>query len=150
MDTFHLERFVQAQEGVYPHALREMVNGEKGSHWIWFIFPQLKALGKSGTAIRFGITGLPEARAYLAHPVLGPRLLEITKAVVSHRDKTAKEIFNSAVMGPIDAKKFHSSMTLFREAAPEEPIFDEALKLFYKGKPDGYTLSLLKGDGGNL
>lgn len=144
MDTFNLERFVQEQEVMYPLALREIKNGHKESHWIWYIFPQLKGLGKSYFSQYYGISGIPEARAYLAHPVLGPRLLEITREVLNHYDKTANEIFGTSV----DAKKFRSSMTLFREAAPEIKVFDDALHLFFNGRPDGYTLGLLKGSAG--
>lgn len=141
MSNFDLERFVKAQSLMYPVALSEMKNGCKTSHWIWYVFPQLKGLGMSYNSQYYGLDGAAEAKAYLEHPVLGPRLIEITEAVLTHSDKRAKEIFGSS----IDAKKFCSSMTLFREIAPEEKVFDEALQVFYNGKPDGYTLSLLKG-----
>src|SRR3712207_3726375 len=108
LDPFNLERFVDAQGWAYAEALAELRRGRKDGHWIWFIFPQLAGLGRSPTALRYGIKSADEARAYLAHEVLGTRLRESTSAVLGHRDRTAESIF-----GPLDAMKFRSSMTLF-------------------------------------
>ncbi len=131
------DRFLTAQEGTYDTALRELRAGRKASHWMWFIFPQLTALGRSGTAKRYGIDGLAEARAYLAHPVLGPRLIEAAGAVLTHPDRSAE-----AIMGGIDAKKLRSSATLF-EAAGGDEVFSELLDTFYGGARCPLTLDLL-------
>ncbi|MCR5878585.1 DUF1810 domain-containing protein [Phenylobacterium sp. J367] len=136
-DPFDLQRFVDAQAGVYDQALGELRAAEKRSHWMWFVFPQLAALGRSPTAQHFGISGLEEARAYLAHPVLGPRLVACTAAVNGVQGRTAHEIFGSP-----DDLKFRSSMTLFQAADPAQPAFGEALARYYGG-PDAATLTLL-------
>lgn len=115
-DPFDPERFVQAQRGVYDTALQELRAGRKRSHWIWFIFPQVAGLGMSATSRRYSLTGLEEARAYLAHPLLGQRLREATTALLAQRASA------SAVLGELDALKFRSSMTLFALADPAEPI----------------------------
>jgi uncharacterized protein (DUF1810 family) len=135
-----LERFVQAQGegGTYGQALRELRAGRKTSHWMWFVFPQLAGLGRSSMAQAYALDSLDEARAYLAHPVLGPRLRESVAAVLTHPDETAERIF-----GGIDALKLRSSMTLFARAAPDEPAFAQVLDVFYAGEPDERTDELL-------
>ena len=134
-----LERFVSAQEGTYAGALRELRAGRKTGHWIWFIFPQLAGLGRSEMSRFYGIDSLGEARAYLEHPVLGPRLRECVRAVLATSGLTAEQIF-----GSLDARKVRSSMTLFHRAAPREPMFAEILTRFYAGAKDGLTDSLLQ------
>jgi uncharacterized protein (DUF1810 family) len=134
-----LQRFVAAQDGVYPQALAEVRAGDKRSHWMWFIFPQLAGLGRSPTAQFYGIAGRDEASGYLAHPVLGPRLREITDAMLGWSDKRSAE----AILGGIDALKFRSSMTLFAAVADEPAPFTRALDAFYGGERDGLTLELL-------
>jgi uncharacterized protein (DUF1810 family) len=142
MDTHQttpsLQRFVEAQDRVYASVLEELAAGNKTSHWIWFIFPQLKALGRSTIAKNFGIESRAEALAYWQHPVLGKRLTECTELVLAVDDKTAHEIFGSP-----DDFKFCSCMTLFAQVAPEEPLFGQALERFYGGQPDENTLELL-------
>ncbi len=137
-DGMNLQRFVRAQNGVYDTALKEIRNGDKRSHWMWFIFPQLRGLGKSEMATFYGIADLNEAKDYLAHPVLGARLIECCEAVLSNKDKTTYEIF-----GGIDAKKLRSSMTLFLAASDGDLVFKEVLDRFYGGKKDGATLKIL-------
>ena len=127
-----LERFVVAQERMYPRALEEVKNGKKLTHWIWYIFPQQKGLGRSNKSIYYGLDGIEEARAYLAHPILGARLREITTAVLQS-DKTADEIF-----GGIDTIKLRSCMTLFNEVA-EDDLFGRVLLKHFDGKGDGTT-----------
>jgi uncharacterized protein (DUF1810 family) len=139
-DPFDLARFVTAQEPVMLAVRRELQAGRKQSHWMWFVFPQLHALGRSPTALRYGITGLPEARAYLAHPVLGPRLRDCTGLVLAIPDRGAEAVF-----GAIDAMKLRSSMTLFAAADPAEPAFAEVLRRHYAGAPDPVTTALLAG-----
>ena len=136
-DPFDLERFVQAQQGVYDTALQELRAGRKRSHWIWFIFPQVAGLGMSATSRRYSLTGLEEARVYLAHPLLGPRLREAVTALLDQRAGA------SAVLGELDALKFRSSMTLFALADPAEPRFIQALERFFRGEADPRTLELL-------
>jgi uncharacterized protein (DUF1810 family) len=139
-DPYHLERFVTAQDasGTYQRALAELRAGRKASHWMWFIFPQVAGLGLSSMAQRYAISGLPEARAYLGHPVLGPRLRECAGAVAAVGDSTADRI-----LGPLDAMKLRSCMTLFAAAAPEEPSFGEVLTRYFDGQPDQATLARL-------
>jgi uncharacterized protein (DUF1810 family) len=139
-DPFNLERFVQAQaaNGTYHRALGELADGSKESHWMWFIFPQVAGLGQSPTSRRYAITSLAEARAYLGHPVLGPRLLECARAVAAHTGVSAVRIF-----GGIDARKLQSSMTLFLRADPAEPVFQEVLDRYFDGTPDPATDRLL-------
>lgn len=132
-----LERFLDGQRFGYDTALAEMVKGRKMNHWIWYIFPQIKGLGHSPNAQFYGIRDLDEARAYLAHPVLGQRLRDITNAVLTHKDEDIYEIMGSS----IDAVKFRSSMTLFDLIAPDD-IFAEALDAFYEGKRDKRTIEL--------
>ena len=132
------EHFVEAQDRVYPAVLAELEAGEKRTHWMWFIFPQLRALGRSATAQRYGLQSLEEAQAYLRHPVLGARLIECTRLVNAAEQRTAHEIFGSP-----DDLKFRSSMTLFARAAPDEPLFRDALAKYYGGEEDPLTLGLL-------
>jgi uncharacterized protein (DUF1810 family) len=139
-DPFDLRRFVAAQEGVYARALAELRAGEKRSHWMWFVFPQLRGLGRSPTAERYGIVSLAEASAYLAHPLLGPRLREATAALL---DLPGPPDLHG-VFGSPDDMKFRSSMTLFTAAAAEPGgVFDRALDRFCDGRPDPATLQLL-------
>ena len=137
-DPFLLRRFVDAQQHTYSYALEEIQNGRKEGHWIWFIFPQMKGLGYSPMSQNYGITSLDEAHAYLAHPVLRSRLIEITEALLRHKDKTAFEIF-----GTIDAIKVRSCMTLFDLVEPDA-IFAQVLDAFYNGERDDLTLQILK------
>jgi uncharacterized protein (DUF1810 family) len=130
-----LERFVTAQDGTYPTALAELRAGRKRSHWMWFVFPQIAGLGSSPTAQRYAIADLAEARAYLAHPVLGPRLVEASRALTS-LDATDPV----AVLGSIDALKLRSSMTLFAHADPDEPVYAAVLAQYYAGAEDEATL----------
>ena len=134
-DRFGLERFVEAQEGVYEQACAELRAGRKRSHWMWFVFPQIRGLGSSPTAVRFAISGMEEARAYLEHPMLGPRLRECTAIVVGVEGRSVEEIF-----GYPDDLKFHSSMTLFAKAGEEAGVFGEALEKYFGGRMDGGTL----------
>ncbi len=136
---FDLERFVAAQEGVYEGALRELRHGRKTGHWIWFIFPQLVGLGRSEMSRIYGIASLDEARAYLAHPVLGQRLRACVAAVLVTSGTTAEGIF-----GALDAMKVRSSMTLFHRAAPDDAPFREMLDRFYDGVGDEATDALLR------
>ena len=137
-----LERFVAAQEPVYAQVLTELAAGAKRSHWMWFIFPQIAGLGRSETARFYAIAGLDEARDYLAHPVLGPRLAECTDAMLGWAGKRSAE----AILGPVDAMKFASSMTLF-EAAGGDGRFARALESFYGAKRDEQTLALIAASG---
>jgi uncharacterized protein (DUF1810 family) len=139
-DRFNLERFLLAQAGVYEQAEAELRAGEKQSHWMWFIFPQILGLGSSDMATRYAISSLEEARAYLHHPVLGPRLREITRIVLGVESRSAGEIF-----GYPDDLKFHSSMTLFSKAvaSDEDRLFRETLERFFAGKEDEGTLQRL-------
>ena len=125
-DPFHLERFVEAQaDGVYEQALAELRAGEKRSHWIWFIFPQHRDLGRSATAKYYGLSGIKEARAYAAHPMLGARLRECAAALAEHLGDKGAE----AILGPIDAMKLRSSMDIFAEAVPDEPLFGDVRRM---------------------
>ena len=139
---FNLERFVNAQSGVFDAVQAELRAGRKQSHWMWFIFPQLAGLGSSPTAKFYGLAGLREAKAYLGHPVLGPRLLDCTRAVLDVRGRSLHAIFGSP-----DDLKFRSSMTLFEQAAsPEANVFRAALDRYCGGEPDPRSLELLAGD----
>jgi uncharacterized protein (DUF1810 family) len=137
-DDFDLERFVAAQDGVYESALAELRAGRKTGHWIWFVFPQIAGLGRSEMSRVYAIGSLAEARAYLAHPVLGPRLRESAAALLATHGQSAE-----AMLGSIDAVKLRSSMTLFLRAAPDEPSFREVLDRFYDGRPDAATDAIL-------
>ena len=137
-DPYELHRFVDAQTDTYAQALSELRAGRKTSHWMWFVFPQVAGLGRSATAQRFAVSGLDEARAYLAHPVLGPRLVECAEALTSLPGRDA-----AAVLGPVDAQKLRSSMTLFAAAAPDEPVFRAVLDQYFGGTLDDATTSRL-------
>jgi len=136
---FDAARFINAQKHSYETALAEIRSGKKTSHWMWYIFPQLKGLGRSSTSDYYGLNGTADAREYIDNPVLGARLIEISNALLIHKDKTAVEIFDTT-----DAKKLKSCMTLFREAAPEIKVFGEVLEQFFKGKIDYRTIGLLE------
>ena len=138
MDIHSLDRFIQAQALTYQSALKEIKNGKKRSHWMWFMFPQLRGLGTSAMAHAYGISDLDEAKAYLAHPVLSGRLCELCGELLKHKDKTALEIF-----GDIDEMKLKSSMTLFALASEDYTIFDEVLENFFGGKMDEVTIKLI-------
>jgi uncharacterized protein (DUF1810 family) len=137
-DRFDLQRFVEAQEPVYQQVCRELRAGRKDSHWIWFVFPQIAGLGHSSMSARFAISSLEEATAYLAHPVLGPRLKECAALALEVDGRTAGEIF-----GPVDEIKFRSSMTLFAEVGPEGNVFERCLGKYFDGAPDSATLARL-------
>lgn len=137
-DPFDLARFVAAQAPVYERALAELRAGRKESHWMWFVFPQIEGLGVSVTAQTYAIRSLAEAKAYLAHPLLGARLKDCAAAVLAVNAKSAQAIF-----GTPDELKFRSSMTLFARAAPDEPLFREALEKYFDGKDDEATLARL-------
>jgi uncharacterized protein (DUF1810 family) len=130
-----LERFITAQDsgGTYQHAVAELRKGRKTSHWMWFIFPQIAGLGRSAMAQAYAIDNLAEAQAYLAHPVLGPRLVECAELVASHRGRSAEQIF-----GGIDAMKLRSSMTLFARADPDQEVFGQVIDQYFEG-PDPET-----------
>ncbi|MCC3246326.1 DUF1810 domain-containing protein [Methylocystis sp. WRRC1] len=138
-DPHDLRRFVDAQRSAYDRALRELQAGRKTSHWMWYVFPQLRGLGFSETAQFYGISGLDEAVAYLAHPILGPRLRACVEAMLAIEGRTAAD-----VLGDVDGKKFRSSMTLFAHAAPQEAIFAKALEKFFAGEEDARTLAMLR------
>jgi uncharacterized protein (DUF1810 family) len=140
--SFDLDRFVAAQAPVYAAALQELRRGRKASHWMWFIFPQLAGLGRSPTAQHFAIRSLGEARAYLAHPILGERLRTATEAVLEHGGTPAETIF-----GSVDAMKLRSSMTLFARAADDPALFEEAISRFFGGEEDLETIRLLNAAG---
>ena len=131
-----LQRFVDAQTPVIDAVMAELEAGEKRTHWMWFIFPQLKSLGRSSTAKYYGIDSVDEARAYFAQPVLGGRLKACAQAVLTHHHKSANAIFGSP-----DDLKFRSSMTLFSIAAPEEPLFRQVLERFFEGLADPLTVA---------
>ena len=137
-DPWELVRFLREQVGMHDAALRELRAGRKTGHWIWFEFPQVAGLGMSAMSQRFAISGLDEARAYLAHPVLRARLVELCEALLIHRGRDAE-----AILGPIDARKVRSSMTLFLRADPSEPLFGRVLDAFYDGETDPRTDELL-------
>ena len=139
-DPYDLERFVEAQDadGTYSHAVAELRAGDKTTHWMWFVLPQVAGLGQSATSREFAISSLEEAAAYLQHPVLGPRLIECTGIVAETEGRTAVQIF-----GSIDALKLRSSVTLLLRAAPGEPLFQRVLDRFFDGQPDPATDQLL-------
>ena len=137
-DAHQLERFITAQAPVYEAALAELRSGRKRTHWMWFIFPQLAGLGRSAMAQKFAIASLDEARAYLAHPLLGARLRECCSAVAALNGLSANQIFSEP-----DDMKFRSSMTLFARAAPDEPLFTQCLEKYFGGVPDGATTALV-------
>ena len=138
MDFNSLDRFVQAQTLMYPSVLKQIQNGKKTSHWMWFMFPQLRGLGTSTMAHLYGISGLGEAKAYLAHPVLSGRLYELCETLLLHRDKRIEEIFSE-----VDSMKLRSSMTLFSLVSLEGSLFHQVLDCFFDGKLDRETLKLV-------
>lgn len=139
-----LDRFVQAQASLFPQVVDELARGRKETHWMWFVFPQVAGLGLSDMSRRYAIQSVDEARAYLAHPVLGARLRECARLVLEARGKSAETIF-----GSIDARKIRSSMTLFHRAAPGEPLFTQVLEQFFAGEEDQETLTRLGGRAGD-
>jgi len=137
-----LEDFVAAQRPVYGAVLGELAAGQKRTHWIWFIFPQLAGLGRSAMSARFALASTAEARAYLEHPVLGPRLRECVRLLLASPRTDIR-----AILGDPDDLKFRSCLTLFAAAAPKEPVFREALRKFFGGEGDPLTLELLEREG---
>ena len=136
-EPHHLDRFVTAQAPVIDEVLDELRAGHKRTHWMWFVFPQLQGLGTSAMAQRFAIGSPDEARAYLAHPVLGPRLVTCCGLMLQVQGRSAQ-----AILGPTDDLKFRSCCTLFALAAPQEPVFRQCLDRFYGGQPDPRTIAL--------
>lgn len=134
-DPDSLDRFLDAQDGAYDAALSELIRGRKQSHWMWFIFPQLRGLGHSAMSHRYGIADLDEARRYLAHPVLGPRLARVAEAVLDHQGVPAERIF-----GPVDVAKLRSSATLFAAVPGAPDVFDRILQGFFDARPCRATL----------
>ena len=139
-DSFELHRFVDTQDagGAYASVVSELRDGRKLSHWMWFIFPQIAGLGRSPTAQRFAISGMPEAQAFRAHPVLGPRLVECARILANLPGTDA-----ATILGPVDAQKLRSSMTLFARTAPQERVFQEVLDRYFGGESDSVTTSRL-------
>jgi uncharacterized protein (DUF1810 family) len=137
-DEFDFSRFVDAQAPVINHVRQELSDGLKRTHWMWYIFPQMQGLGRSPTAILYALKSLVEAKAYLRHPVLGPRLIECTNLVNTVEGRSAYQIFGSP-----DEMKFHSSVTLFSQADPTRLEFAAALEKYFDGVPDGRTIKLL-------
>jgi uncharacterized protein (DUF1810 family) len=144
-DPYQLQRFVAAQDdaGTYEAATRELRAGDKRSHWMWFVFPQIAGLGHSPTSRRYAISSLAEAQAYLAHPVLGPRLIECARILSELHGRTAQDIF-----GAVDAMKLRSSMTLFARADPANPVFRRVLDGYFGAVPDEATERLLAAGSG--
>ena len=139
-DPYKLQRFIDAQQGVIEQALAELRAGSKQSHWMWFVFPQLAALGRSPTAKFFGVASMDEARAYLAHPLLGPRLRQAADILLRWADRRSAD----QILGPVDSMKLRSSLTLF-DRIEANGIFERALLAFFEGKRDELTLALLGG-----
>jgi len=139
-DPYRLDRFVQAQDsnGSFRRAVAELRAGRKVSHWMWFVFPQIEGLGFSAMSQRYAVSSLAEAQAYLRHPVLGPRLVECAAILAATDGKSAAEI-----LGPVDAMKLRSCMTLFAAAAPGQPAFSAVLTKYFGGAPDDATLARL-------
>ncbi|MEQ1848494.1 MAG: DUF1810 domain-containing protein [Nitrospira sp.] len=137
-DEYNLQRFLDAQDHVYNAVLDELRAGRKSSHWMWFIFPQITGLGRSAMAQKFALTSFDEAKAYLQHPILGPRLKECTQLVLDVEGRSAEEIFSSP-----DNLKFRSCLTLFMTATTDNTVFKDALLKYFDGKPDEMTLDLL-------
>ena len=138
-DPYDLDRFVRAQDTVFDQALSEVSSGRKQTHWMWFIFPQLEGLGSSWNSVRYSISGIREAEAYLAHPVLGPRLVKCAAAALRHDGLTASMIF-----GHPDDMKFRSSATLFARVSPAGSVFHRIIDTFFQGQPDETTLRRLQ------
>jgi uncharacterized protein (DUF1810 family) len=141
-DPYHLRRFLDAQARFYAKAIRELRAGRKESHWMWFIFPQLRGLGRSDSSRFYGLASLKEAESYLAHPILGPRLREITEVVTALKTCNVQDVFPYP-----DDLKFHSSMTVFAIAADDTRVFDQALIKYFKSELDPATRDLLKSKG---
>ena len=139
-DSHHLRRFTDAQDGAFETALAELRAGAKQSHWMWFVFPQIAGLGRSPTASFYAIASADEARAYLAHPLLGARLRACAEALLAHRGRSAE-----AILGAVDAMKLKSSMTLFEAVAEDSAPFAAVLDAFFDGERDPATLDLLRG-----
>lgn len=139
MTNARLSEFVAAQDRVYDEVRRELAAGRKETHWIWFIFPQLAALGRSSTSKKYGLASKADARDYFAHPVLGPRLRDCVRLMLSAASRDV-----GSILGYPDDLKFRSSMTLFAAAVPEEPVFQSALDEFFNGEQDPLTLRLLE------
>jgi len=137
-DPYHLERFVEAQNPVYDQVCRELQQGLKMTHWMWFIFPQIEGLSSSAMSRRFAISSLEEAAAYLDHSVLGPRLIQCTELVINTSSRTLKQI-----LGPTDNMKFRSCMTLFAHATTSNEVFEVALQRYFSGQYDQLTLDRL-------
>lgn len=137
-DPFNLQRFVDAQNAVYETVQAELKCGHKQSHWMWFIFPQIAGLGHSAMSMRYSISSLEEAKAYLNHPILGPRLRECARLVTLVEGRSAYEI-----LGSPDDMKFHSCLTLFSKAAPDDQVFRDALEKYFGGQEDSATLARL-------
>jgi uncharacterized protein (DUF1810 family) len=142
-DMHNLQRFVLAQESCYQQALAELQSGRKQSHWMWFIFPQVEGLGFSSTAQRYAIKDLAEAQAYLGHPILGPRLITCTEAVLGVEGRSALEI-----LGSPDNLKLRSCATLFAQVSPPKSVFERLLEKYFQGAEDEKTLALLSAGGG--
>ncbi len=138
MDINSLDRFLKAQEKKHEKALNEIKNGKKRTHWMWYIFPQLRGLGRSDMAYIYGIKDLEEAKSYLAHTVLSMRLYELCGVLLEHKDKSAYDVF-----GDIDEMKLKSSMTLFALASEDNSIFHQVLECFYNGEMDKATLKII-------
>ncbi|HEY3972552.1 MAG TPA: DUF1810 domain-containing protein [Candidatus Sulfotelmatobacter sp.] len=137
-DQYNLERFVRAQKAYFEQVRKELQSGSKMGHWMWFIFPQIRGLGRSPNSIEFAISGRDEARAYLLHPILGPRLKDCTRLVLEVEGRSALEIFGSP-----DDMKFRSSLTLFAQVSPDDHIFVTALQKYFNGAPDEMTMDRL-------
>ena len=135
----NLNRFLEIQETMYSTALKEIINGEKDSHWMWYIFPQLRGLGRSAMAYKYGLDGIEEAKAYLAHPVLSARLIEISEALLDHKGEDIADI-----MGDVDAVKLRSSMTLFALLSEDDSVFHQVLACFYDRKMDEKTIKSMR------
>jgi len=142
-DPFDLHRFLDAQHDTYERATRELRAGRKTGHWMWWTFPQVAGLGRSATSVRYAVSGLDEARAYLAHPALGDRLRECARILLDLPGRDAEDVF-----GDVDAVKLRSSMTLFATADPDEPSFSGVLEEYFGGERDGETTERLAREGG--
>ena len=137
-DPFDLQRFVDAQAANYDQAIAELRAGLKRTHWSWYVLPQLRGLGSSAMSIRYGVSGLAEAQAYLGHPLLGERLRETVEAITAHPQRSAAQI-----LGPVDAQKYRSCLTLFERASGGDALFRNALATHFVGAADAPTLTLL-------
>jgi len=137
-DPYNLQRFVEAQDPVFQRVCSELRGGSKRSHWMWFIFPQIRGLGQSAVSVKYSISSLAEAKAYLAHSILGPRLRECTRLVNQVDGRSIEDIF-----GYPDDLKFHSSITLFARATPDSQVFMDALQKYFRGEFDQLTLDRL-------